>query len=113
MRMCTYAYLYRYVFLYAYVYVCVSVYVYMCREEKSQQQEQSEKKDCASERALMSAMDPLDALRPLMEAFSPSLHALIVPSEDAHQVRQLLSRLTPATHAQKGQRLSRQLNAGL
>uniref|UniRef100_A0A0D6R2D6 Xaa-Pro aminopeptidase n=1 Tax=Araucaria cunninghamii TaxID=56994 RepID=A0A0D6R2D6_ARACU len=29
--------------------------------------------------------DPLDALRPLMEAHSPPLHALIVPSEDAHQ----------------------------
>lgn len=29
--------------------------------------------------------DPLDALRALMEAHSPPLHALVVPSEDAHQ----------------------------
>ncbi|KAH9314181.1 hypothetical protein KI387_022808, partial [Taxus chinensis] len=29
--------------------------------------------------------DPLDALRPLMEAHSPPLDALVVPSEDAHQ----------------------------
>ena len=32
------------------------------------------------------AMDPLDPLRSLMHSSSPSLHALIVPSEDYHQV---------------------------
>ncbi|KAJ7535907.1 hypothetical protein O6H91_12G050400 [Diphasiastrum complanatum] len=30
-------------------------------------------------------VDPLDALRPLMESYSPPLHALVIPSEDAHQ----------------------------
>lgn len=30
--------------------------------------------------------DPLDALRPLLASHSPPLHALVVPSEDNHQV---------------------------
>lgn len=35
--------------------------------------------------------DPLDALRSLMAAHSPPLHALVVPSEDNHQVLFFLS----------------------
>lgn len=33
-----------------------------------------------------SQADPLDLLRPLMDTHSPLLHALVVPSEDSHQV---------------------------
>jgi hypothetical protein len=36
-------------------------------------------------------LEPLDALRALMDAHLPPLHAVVVPSEDAHQVRLLLS----------------------
>lgn len=36
--------------------------------------------------------DPLDALRELMEAHSPPLHALVVPSEDAHQSEYVAAR---------------------
>jgi hypothetical protein len=31
-------------------------------------------------------LEPLDALRALMDAHLPPLHAVVVPSEDAHQV---------------------------
>lgn len=43
--------------------------------------------------AAASRDENLDALRALMAAHSPPLHALVVPSEDAHQVRAPCRRL--------------------
>lgn len=37
-------------------------------------------------------VDPLDALRDLMEAHSPPLHALVVPSKDSHQSEYVAAR---------------------
>lgn len=44
----------------------------------------------------------LDAIRSLMAAHSPPLHALVVPSEDAHQVRPYLTLPPPPPPSRGG-----------
>ncbi len=56
------------------------------KKTKKQQQQQPPPPTMDSQ-----PLEPLDALRALMDAHLPPLHAVVVPSEDAHQVRLLLS----------------------